>query len=82
MHGNTHVIAANIADGLRSTHEITLVPVAEAPRGLVTGATLRPAAEKSASRSSRYGTLVSMSRGHSAVGSNYREGSRSDGAKR
>ena len=40
MHGNTHVIAANIADGLRSTHEVTLVPVAEAARGLVTGADL------------------------------------------
>ena len=40
MHGNTHVIAANIADGLRSTHEVTLVPVAEATRGLVTDADL------------------------------------------
>jgi len=40
MHGNTHVIAANIADGLRSTHEVTLVPVAGAARGLVTGADL------------------------------------------
>ena len=40
MYGNTHVIAGNIADGLRSTHEVTLVPVAEATRGLVTDADL------------------------------------------
>jgi Flavodoxin domain len=40
IHGNTHVIAANIADGLRSTHEVTLVPVAEAGRGLATSADL------------------------------------------
>ena len=40
MHGNTHVIAANIADGLGSTHVVTLVPVAEAARGLVTDADL------------------------------------------
>jgi flavodoxin len=40
MHGNTHVIAANIADGLRSTHQVMLVPVTEAARGLVTGADL------------------------------------------
>jgi flavorubredoxin len=40
LHGNTHVIASNIADGLRPTHEVTLVPVAEAARGLVTDADL------------------------------------------
>ena len=40
MYGNTHVIAGNIADGLRSTHEVTLVTVAEAARGLVTDADL------------------------------------------
>ena len=40
VHGNTHVIAANIADGLRSTHEVTLVPVAEAARGLAMDADL------------------------------------------
>ena len=30
MYGNTHVIASNVADGLRSDFEVTLVPVAEA----------------------------------------------------
>jgi flavodoxin len=40
VHGNTQIIAASIADGLRSTHEVTLVPVAEATPGLVTDADL------------------------------------------
>ena len=35
MYGNTHVIAGNIADGLRATHEVTLVPVAGATADLV-----------------------------------------------
>jgi hypothetical protein len=35
MYGNTHVIASNIADGLRATHEVTLVPVAAATADLV-----------------------------------------------
>ena len=29
-YGNTHIIASNIADGLRASHEVTLVPVARA----------------------------------------------------
>ena len=40
MYGNTHVIASNIADGLRATHEVTLVPVAEATAVLVAEADL------------------------------------------
>ncbi len=40
MYGNTHVVASNIADGLRATHEVTLVPVAEATADLVAGADL------------------------------------------
>jgi len=40
MYGNTHVIAASIADGLRSTHEVTLVPAAKATRGLIADADL------------------------------------------
>jgi hypothetical protein len=40
MYGNTHVIASNIADGLRATHEVTLVPVAEATQDLLAGADL------------------------------------------
>ncbi len=40
MYGNTHVVAGNIADGLRATHEVTLVPVAEATADLVAGADL------------------------------------------
>ena len=35
MYGNTHIIASNIAEGLRATHEVTLVPVAEATADLV-----------------------------------------------
>ena len=40
MYGNTHEIARNIADGLRSNYEVTLVPVAEATADLVAGADL------------------------------------------
>jgi hypothetical protein len=40
MYGNTHVVASNIADGLRATHEVTLVPVAEATGELVAAADL------------------------------------------
>ena len=40
MYGNTHVVASNIADGLRATHEVTLVPVAEATEDLVAEADL------------------------------------------
>jgi menaquinone-dependent protoporphyrinogen IX oxidase len=35
MYGNTHVVADNIADGLRGTYEVTLVPVSEATADLV-----------------------------------------------
>jgi hypothetical protein len=40
MYGSTHVIAGNIADGLRSDFEVTLVPVAEASWDLVADADL------------------------------------------
>jgi hypothetical protein len=40
MYGNTRVIAGGIADGLRATHEVTLVPVAGATGDLVAGADL------------------------------------------
>jgi hypothetical protein len=40
MYGNTHVIASNIADGLRETHEVTLVPVTAATAELVAQADL------------------------------------------
>jgi flavodoxin-like protein len=40
MYGNTHVVASNIADGLRASHEVTLVPVAEATGELVAAADL------------------------------------------
>ena len=40
MYGNTHVIAGNIADGLRATYEVTLVPVAEVTAELVAGTDL------------------------------------------
>jgi menaquinone-dependent protoporphyrinogen IX oxidase len=40
MYGNTHEIAGNIADGLRSNYEVTLVPVAEATTDLVAAADL------------------------------------------
>ena len=40
MYGNTHVVAGNIADGLRSDFEVTLVPVAEASWDLIADADL------------------------------------------
>jgi len=40
MFGNTHVVASNIADGLRSDFEVTLVPVAEASWDLIADADL------------------------------------------
>jgi hypothetical protein len=40
MYGNTHVVASNIADGLRGTYEVTLVPVAAATADLITEADL------------------------------------------
>jgi Flavodoxin len=40
MYGNTRVIAGNIADGLRATHEVTLVPVTVATADLVARADL------------------------------------------
>jgi len=40
MYGNTHVVASNIADGLRHDYEVTLVPVAKATAELVAGADL------------------------------------------
>jgi menaquinone-dependent protoporphyrinogen IX oxidase len=40
MYGNTHVVASNIADGMRGTHEVTLVPVSAATADLVAEADL------------------------------------------
>lgn len=40
MYGNTRVIADNIADGLRASHEVTVVPVAGATRELTAAADL------------------------------------------
>jgi menaquinone-dependent protoporphyrinogen IX oxidase len=40
LYGNTHVVASNIADGLRHDYEVTLVPVARATAELVAGADL------------------------------------------
>jgi menaquinone-dependent protoporphyrinogen IX oxidase len=40
MYGNTHVVASNIADGLRGSYEVTLVPVADATPDLIAGADL------------------------------------------
>jgi len=40
MYGNTHVVAGNIAEGLRGTYEVTLVPVASATADLIAGADL------------------------------------------
>jgi menaquinone-dependent protoporphyrinogen IX oxidase len=40
MYGNTHLIASNIADGLRGRYEVTLVPVGEATADLIAGADL------------------------------------------
>jgi hypothetical protein len=40
MYGNTHVVAGNIADGLRGTYEVTVVPVASATADLIAGTDL------------------------------------------
>ena len=40
MYGNTHIVASNVADGLRATHEVTLVPVAGATPELLAGVDL------------------------------------------
>ena len=40
MYGNTRVIASNIANGLRASHEVTVVPVAGATRELIATADL------------------------------------------
>ncbi len=40
MYGNTHLIASNIADGLRGTYEVTLVPVGGATTDLIAAADL------------------------------------------
>lgn len=40
MYGNTRVIASNIADGLRASHEVTVVPVAGATPELIATADL------------------------------------------
>jgi hypothetical protein len=40
MYGNTHVVASNIADGLRADYEVTVVPVAGATAELVARADL------------------------------------------
>lgn len=40
MFGNTHLVASNIADGLRAGYEVTVVPVAEATPELVAAADL------------------------------------------
>jgi Flavodoxin len=40
MYGNTHVVAGQVADGLRATHEVTLVPVAGVTGDLLAGVDL------------------------------------------
>ena len=40
MYGNTLLVASNIADGLRGTYEVTLVPVAAATADLIAEANL------------------------------------------
>jgi Flavodoxin len=40
MYGNTHTIAERIADGLRASYEVTVVPTTEADGQLVAGADL------------------------------------------
>lgn len=40
MYGNTHRVAINVAAGLRATHEVALVPVAQVTRELVAAADL------------------------------------------
>ena len=41
MYGNTHVVASNVADGLRYDYEVTLVPVAKASAELAEHAARR-----------------------------------------
>ena len=50
MYGNTHAVASNIADGLRATHEVTLVPVAGADLLVVGGPTHMHGLSSSSSR--------------------------------
>jgi menaquinone-dependent protoporphyrinogen IX oxidase len=40
MYGNTRIVASSIADGLRASHEVTLVPVADVTADLIAGADL------------------------------------------
>ena len=40
LYGNTHIVASNIADGMRGTNEVTLVPVSAATPDLVAEADL------------------------------------------
>ena len=40
LYGNTHIVASNIADGMRGTDEVTLVPVSAATPDLVAEADL------------------------------------------
>lgn len=40
MYGNTRVIAGHVAEGLRPTHEVTVVPVGQATEELVARADL------------------------------------------
>jgi hypothetical protein len=40
MYGNTRAVASNIADGLRASHEVTLVPAGEATPELIAEADL------------------------------------------
>jgi Flavodoxin len=40
MYGNTHAVASSIAEGLRATHQVTLVPVAKVTAELVAAADL------------------------------------------
>jgi Flavodoxin len=40
MYGNTRIVANRIADGLRATHEVSVVPVGEATPELLAGADL------------------------------------------
>ena len=40
IYGNTRAVAGHVADGLRPTHEVTLVPVSKATEELVAGADL------------------------------------------
>jgi len=61
MYGNTHVVASNIADGLRATHEVTLVPVADATADLIGQADLLVDGESSRAR--RWGAALAAAAG-------------------